>query len=178
MEIRLEKPGNALDWLRLHGLYLTAFPPSERKPFSKIRSMYRQGRSDVWCILRGGKFAGLATTVNGADTVLLDYLAVRKSCRGLGVGSAAMAALLEIYRDKGFFVEIETTREAGDNPEERLRRKRFYQAAGLEDLGVSARIFGVKMDLLGTRCRMSFEDYKNFYRDFYSPRAAEHLEEF
>lgn len=178
MEIRLEKPGNTLDWLRLYALYLTAFPPSERKPFSIIRKMYRQGRTDVWCILHLGVFSGLATTVNGTDTVLLDYLAVRKSCRGQGVGSAAMAALLEKYRDKGVFVEIETTREECDNMEERVRRRNFYLTAGLEDLDVSANIFGVKMDLLGTRCRMTFTDYKNFYRDFYSPRAAEHLKKF
>lgn len=178
MDIRLEKPNGALDWLRLYVLYLTAFPASERKPFAVIRKMYRKGRTDVWCILHRGRFVGLATTVNGRDMILLDYLAVRKSCRGLGVGSNAMAALLEKYRDKGVFVEIETTREACANPEERLRRKRFYQAAGLEDLGTSARVFGVNMDLLGVRCRMTFEDYKNFYRDFYSPWAAEHLEEF
>lgn len=177
MEIKLDRPGNVLDWVRIYALYLTAFPPSERKPFSIIRKMYRQGRSDVWCILHRGKFAGLAATVNGTDTVLLDYLAVSKSCRGLGVGSASMAALMEIYRDKGFFVEIETTREACNNLEERLRRRNFYLAVGMEDLQVSARVFGVKMDLLGVRCRMTFRDYQNFYREHYSPWAAEHLEE-
>lgn len=178
MEIRLKKPGKGLDWLRLYCLYLEAFPASERKPFSRIRRMYREGRTDVWCILRRGQFVGLAATVNGTDTVLLDYLAVSRSCRGKGVGSAAMSALLDIYRDRGVFVEIETIREDCANMEERLRRRQFYLTAGLEDLRVSARIFGVKMDLLGIRCRMSFADYKNFYRDFYSPRAAEHLEEF
>lgn len=178
MEIRLEKPKSALDWFRLRGLYLTAFPAMERKPFSTIRRMYREGRTDVWCILHREKFAGLAATVNGGDTVLLDYLAVRKSRRGQGIGSAAMAALLEIYREKGVFVEIETTRETCANLEERIRRKHFYLTAGLEDLGVSARVFDVKMDLLGVRCRMSFEDYRNFYRDHYSPWAAKHLEEY
>lgn len=178
MEIRLEKPTRPWDWLRLYTLYLTAFPAVERKPFSIIRKMYREGRTDVWCILSKGKFAGLAATVNGGDTVLLDYLAVRKNCRGSGIGSAAMAALLEIYRDKGVFVEIETTRETCPNLEERLRRKQFYLTAGLKDLGVSALVFDVKMDLLGIRCRMTFEDYRNFYRDYYSPWAAEHLEKY
>lgn len=176
MTITLEKPRGSRDWLRIYGLYLAAFPASERKPFSVIRKMHARGRTDVWRVLKDNKFAGFAATVNGGDRILLDYLAVRKSCRGFGIGSAAMAALLDIYCDKGFFVEIESTREDAPDLEARLRRRHFYLDAGLEDLGVSASVFGVNMDLLGTRCTMNFEDYRGFYQTYYSPWAAKHLE--
>ncbi len=105
--------------------------------------------------------------------ILLDYLAVRKDCRGEGIGSGAMGLLMAEYGDKGLFVEIESTRRGGAEQE---KRKRFYLAAGLEDLEVSARVFGVDMDLLGIRCRLDFEGYRAFYRDHYSPWAAEHIE--
>lgn len=177
MEIRLDKPKRPWDWLSMHVLYLAAFPASERKPFAIIRRMYRQGRVDVWRILQRGKFAGFAAVIKGSDIVLLDYLAVRKSCRGSGIGSAAMSALLEIYPDKGFFVEIESTREETPDRDARVRRKRFYQSAGLEDLEVSALVFGVKMELMGIRCQMTFEDFQSFYREYNSPWAAAHLEE-
>lgn len=176
MDIKLEKPQNNLHWLQIHGLYLTAFPATERKPFAKIRRMYREGRADVWRILRDDKFAGFAATVNGENLILLDYLAVKKAHRGSGIGSAAMALLLEQYHDKGFFVEIESTREPGSDLADRQRRKRFYLAAGMEELNVYAHVFGVRMELLGIRCRLDFADYQNFYRDYYSPWAAEHLE--
>jgi GNAT superfamily N-acetyltransferase len=176
MTVTLEKAHGSSDWLRMYGLYVTAFPPAERKPFSIIRKMYAQERADVWVIRKDGKFAGFATTVNGGDLILLDYLAVRKSCRGNGIGSAAMEKLMQRYCDQGFFVEIESTRV--DCPDLPLRQKRrhFYEAAGMMDLGVSAQVFGVKMDLLGIRCTMTFDDYRGFYHDHYSPRAAQHLE--
>lgn len=174
--LHLQKPGSPLSWLRLYLLYLEAFPPSERKPFGIIRRMYRQGRADVWCVMENGRFLGFASTVNSGDLILLDYFAVRKSCRGRGIGSRAIARLLEIYHDRGFFVEIESTKE--DCPDKALREKRrqFYLSAGLNMLGVEALVFGVRMELLGIRCRMDWETYRDFYRDHYSPWAAEHIE--
>lgn len=175
--IQLRKPTAPIHWLRLYGLYIQAFPPAERKPFKRIVQMYRAGRADVWCIETGGKFVGLATTVNGGDLILLDYLAMSKKCRGKGIGSAAMAALQRIYADKGFFAEIESTREDDPNRAAREKRKRFYLAAGMVELGVEARVFGVRMELLGSRCSLDFEGYRAFYRDHYSPWAAKHLQE-
>lgn len=174
--LHLQKPGSPLNWLRLYLLYLEAFPPSERKPFGIIRRMYRQGRADVWCLTENGRFLGLATTVNGGDTILLDYFAVEKSCRGRGIGTRAMGLLLERYRNRGFFVEIESTKEDCSDKALREKRRQFYLSAGLQMLGVEARVFEVQMELLGIRCEMDFEDYRNFYRDHYSPWAAEHIE--
>ena len=176
MEIRLKKPGKGLDWLRLYCLYLEAFPASERKPFSRIRRMYREGRTDVWCILRRGQFVGLAATVNGTDTVLLDYLAVSRSCRGKGVGSAAMAALLDIYRDRGVFVEIETIREDCANMEERLRRRQFYLRSGMVPMKVMISLFGVEMELLGFDCRIDYDRYHSFYMEHLGSWAAGHID--
>ena len=172
MNTTLKTPRWCGDWLAIHWLYLRAFPTAERKPFSIIRKMYRQGKADVWCILRSGKFAGFAATVNGDDLILLDYLAVSREYRGMGVGSKALALLMEAYSGQGVFVEIESTRCAGVEQE---KRKRFYLAAGMEDLHVEARVFGVDMELLGIRCRLNFEDYQNFYREYYNAWAAEHL---
>lgn len=176
MEIALQKPRGKADWLRLWLLYLEAFPASERKPFASIRNMYRQGRADVWCIRENGQFLGLATTVNGDDLILLDYFAVKKKFRGQGIGSRAMGCLLEQYSGKGVFLEIESTREDCSDRENREKRKQFYLACGLEDLHTEAKVFSVRMELLGVRCRLDFEGYRNFYRNHYSCAVAEHLE--
>ncbi len=175
MNITLNQPRGIPDWLNMYCLYRMSFPPAERKPFRFIRKMYKRGKTDIWCIRRDGQFAGFASTVNGSDLILLDYLAVNKRCRGTGIGAAAMKLLLEKYREKGFFVEIETTKEDCPDLALRQKRRRFYEAAGLTDLGTSVRVFSVKMDLLGVRCTLDFEDYREFYRFNYSPWAAEHL---
>ncbi len=174
--ICLEPPRGRLDWLSVQMIYIQAFPSRERKPFRKIWELYEQGRGDVWCIRQGSRILGFANTINGDGITLLDYLAVKKNCRGQGIGSKAMALMQELYADRGFFVEIESTREECDNLQERLSRKQFYLNAGMEDFGVEAQVFTVRMELLGSRCRLSFEEYREFYRKYYSPRAAEHLE--
>lgn len=177
MEIVLQKPQGLNDWLRLRTLYHSAFPAEERKPFSKIHRIFREGRADIWCILADKHFAGFATTVNGGDLILIDYFAVSKRLRGRGIGRAAMECLLALYHDKGVFLEIESTDRPGLDQSQRMKRKEFYLSCGFEDLGVKAKVFSVYMELLGIRCRMDFAGYRAFYRDHYSGWAADHLEE-
>ena len=158
-------------------LYRAACPRFERKPFNRITGMVKAGRADLWTIRMDGRFAGFAATVNAPQIVLLDYLAVKKNFRGRGVGTGAMGLLNESYRDRGFFVEIESTLEDASNARERQKRKRFYVNCGMEPMGTEADVFAVRMELLGTRCHLDFESYRNFYRDNYSPWAAEHIRE-
>lgn len=158
-------------------LYRAAFPRQERKPFSVIVKMARTGRVDLWTIREAGRFAGFAATVNGSELVLLDYFAVRKAMRGRGLGSAVLKKLMAQYRDRGFFVEIESTFEEAENRTQRWKRKEFYVNCGMEPMGTEADVFGVRMELLGVRCHLDFEGYRSFYRDDYSPWAAEHIRE-
>ena len=158
-------------------LYRNAFPRSERKPFSRITSMAKAGRADLWTIRMDGRFAGLAATVNGPDIVLLDYFAVKRSLQGRGVGSSALLQLERAYADWGFFVEIESTLEEADNREQREKRKEFYVNCGMVPMNTEADVFGVRMELLGIRCRLDLAGYRAFYRDHYSPWAAEHIKE-
>ena len=173
--VTLSPPGSLLHWLQVYSLYRRAFPASERKPFSIIISMYRKKTTDLWCIRRAGSFAGFAATVNSPDTVLLDYLAIEPKYRDQGIGSAALSLLLDRYGSKGLFVEIESTRDPGPDLALRRKRQQFYEAAGMRPMEVTAMVFGVKMDLMGHNCLMDLSAYQAFYRDNYSPWAAEHI---
>ena len=177
MEIVLKAAENTREWVKIYKLYLTAFPASERKPFSVIRRMFREGRAHVWCILAQGKFAGMAATVNGDDLILVDYFAVSKKLRGHGIGKLAMECLIDMYRDKGVFLEIESPDRPGLDQDQRKKRKAFYLSCGYEELGVRAKVFGVYMELLGIRCQLDYSQYRNFYGFNMSPWAADHLEE-
>ena len=175
VEITLKKPEEWGCWRQLHRLYRQAFPRAERKPFRMIRQMYRRGTTDVWCVERQGAFAGLAITINSPDLILLDYLAVAKDCRGCGVGTATLKQLQQIYQGKGLFLEIESTLKPSRDREMRLRRKEFYVNCGFRELGTTAKLFGVDMELLGIDCQLDFRGYKNFYREFYNSWAADHI---
>lgn len=172
---KLRKPG-LRDWGKLYGLYRSAFPAAERKPWWMILCMYHRGKTDIWCIEQAGRFAGLAITINGPDLILLDYFAVASGSRGQGIGKGALTRLKDLYGDKGFFLEIESTRESAPNLSQRLRRKAFYLRCGLVELGTTAKLFGVNMELLGVRCAMDYDRYKDFYRENYNQWAADHIE--
>ncbi|MBR3973116.1 MAG: GNAT family N-acetyltransferase [Oscillospiraceae bacterium] len=175
-DIKFTKPRGIIDWLRLFALYRTAFPRSERKPFSIIRKTMKEGKGDVWCVERGGRFAGLAFTINSEHLVLLDYFAVSKKHRGEGIGTAVLVQLMEHYGDRGFFLEIESTLTDAPDLKARQKRKHFYLAAGLKPLNVEAILFDVRMELLGIRCSLDFDGYQAFYREQYSIWAAKHIE--
>ena len=174
MPVTLRKPASPLDWLRIRLLYRRAFPRYERKPFQIIRRMHKEGRTDVWLAEKDGHFAGLATTINGSDVILLDYFAVTKGLRGQGVGSAFLQSLLGKYAGRGLFVEIEAA-DRDDPTDEKRRRKTFYLRNGLTDMNVVAILFGVRMELLGRDCSLDFDGYRAFYHDHYNAWAAEHV---
>ena len=174
MNLILRAPANPLDWLRIRLLYRRAFPRYERKPFRIIRTMHREGRTDVWLAEQDGHFAGLATTINGDGVILLDYLAVHEKRRGKGVGSAMLQGLLSLYEGRGLFVEIEAA-DQDDPTGEKARRKAFYLRNGLSDMRVTVMLFGVRMELLGRGCKMDFDGYRDFYRTYYNAWAAEHV---
>ncbi len=174
MPLTLREPRSPMDWARIYALYRRAFPQEERKPFSMIRRMKKAGKTDLWLLDRDGRFAGLAITINGPDTILLDYFAIRGRMRGQGVGSAALQAILQKYADKAFFLEIEYPLN-GDPDGHMTRRKAFYLRNGLTEMGTHALLFGVPMELLGHGCQLTFDEYREFYRTNYSDWAAQHV---
>ena len=174
-ELLIERPKNLAQWLRIYRLYLYSFPRYERKPFGVIYRMYKKSKSDVWYCSRGGSFAGLGITINGTDTVLLDYFAVAASRRGEGIGSALLARFMDMYAPKSFFLEIESTLVPAENGAERIKRKRFYLNNGLREMGTEAYLFGTRMELLGRGCVLNFQEYRNFYRDNYAQWAADNI---
>jgi len=173
---RLNRDITPFGWLCIRWLYISAFPTNERKPFSRILSMMRAGKSDIWLFEKAGRFAGFATTIRDEDLILIDYLAVVRKKRASGVGSAMLEAL-KSQSAKALFVEIESMYEPGRDQDERRRRKQFYTRNGFAPMNVMADVFGVKMELLAWRGKLDFERYHAFYRDNYSEWAASHIRE-
>jgi len=138
--------------------------------------MYQKGTSDVWRFTRKGKFAGIIITINGEKQILLDYLAVEEKQRGTGVGSEILMLMRRHYEGKGVFLEIESVYEDCENKTERIRRKHFYEKCGMKSMEVFVWLFGVKMELMGFDCTLTFEEYHAFYRDNYNQWAADRIQ--
>ncbi len=173
--MKVIKVKTLLQWIKIYRLYQSAFPATEKKPFSMIVSMQKKGKTDVWYCEEAGVFSGFAITINGADKILIDYLAVSAKRRGQGFGSDILQAMRQIYPDKGVFLEIEVVDENAENFEERKRRKQFYLANGMTEMHVYVELFGVDMELLGYDCSLTFDEYREFYRKNYNEWAAAHV---
>ena len=173
--IILVPPHSLADWIQLYLLYRISFPRAERKPFRAILKKYRAGHTDIWCFLQGRRFLGFAATMNSPHMVMLDYLVVPKRRRGNGIGTVVMKQLMDRYSDRSFILEIESPYDPGPDQSLRQKRKQFYLNCGMEPLHIMAEVFGVPMELLGKNCSLTFEQYRNFYRDFYKPQAADHI---
>lgn len=174
-DVALYHPTSPMDWWRIYRLYRQAFPRDERKPFSIIRKMCKEGRTIVWLArTTDGRFAGMASTIESPDITLLDYFAIAPKLRIQGYGSVFLQRLLLCYEDKGLFVEIEAA-DRDDSTGEKARRKAFYLRNGLQEMHVVADLFGMRMELLGRGCSLDFATYRTFYHDHYSAWAAEHV---
>lgn len=150
----------------LKRLYEEAFPPEEKKPFAFILHKREEG---IFEILRiedeEGKFLGLAIVILHRDLALLDYFAIEKAERGRGIGSEALQLLQERYGTRRFFLEIESTREACKDIDNRLRRKHFYVKNGMGEMDFLVDLFGVTMELMTHGCKVGYEEYHKIFED-------------
>lgn len=160
---------SGLDMKYILDLYQSAFPANERKPFSVIERKTAMGEMEVLLIREEGKPAGLAVTALGEELVLLDYFAIDERMRGRGIGSDALQLLIELYGDRGFFLEIEDTQIASENSAERIARKEFYLRNGMLETGIRCRLFGVDMELLSARPGLTYAQCEKLYRSMYGP---------
>lgn len=154
-------------------LYLAAFPPEERKPFSLILEKREEGVMEILAIEGDdGAFCGLAITILYKDLVLLDYFAVSPELRGGGVGGAAFNMLIKRYSDHRLLLEIESTRcETADT--DKARRKAFYTRHSMEAMDFLVELFGVEMEILTYNCTVSFDEYHEIFRNIFSEKAAD-----
>ena len=173
--MRAHKPKNLLHWIQILILYHKSFPKNEKKPFSRILSTYRRGRADVWYLSYKGYFAGLATTINSKDTILLDYFAISDTMRGHGIGSRVLRSMQKHYAPKGLLIEIESCTPYAPNLKERNRRKEFYLRNCMVPLNIDVLLFGVEMELLGYNCQVDFSKYRSIYADNYGELLAKNV---
>jgi GNAT superfamily N-acetyltransferase len=106
----------------------------------------------------------------------VDYFAVSEKLRGKGYGEMMLKAIIQHYEGRGVFLEIEVPYEWADNYNDRLRRRSFYvDRVGLTPMGTTAKLFGVDMELLGSGCHLTYDEYRNFYLNNYGRFAYDNI---
>ncbi|MCC8137083.1 MAG: GNAT family N-acetyltransferase [Clostridiales bacterium] len=158
---------DSLDMNYILDLYQRAFPDNERKPFSLIERKASMGEMEILLIREERKRIGFAIVAYAEHLVLLDYFAIDERWRNQGYGTMALELLEGLYSDRQMFLEIEKADTDTAPDDIRLRRRNFYLRNGLNETGIDAELFGVKMELLSTCRGLTFEECEPLYRSIY-----------
>lgn len=175
---------------QLKRLYKQAFPWYERKPWALLEQTCARGQAELLAVSQGRRqkaanFCGLAICMFWRDIVLLDYLAVEPKMRSLGLGGQIMPLLQQRYPDKRLLLESERPGAPHTNLTDCQRRLRFYQKCGLQDTGVTVRLYITDYLLLWSPGAAAngqppvFADYRDLYNGLFGPMTASrlHIEE-
>lgn len=162
---------------QIESLYLSAFPAAERVPFALLQEKREEGSVRIFAVESDeGDFNGMAITMESEDMALLGYFAISSGRRGGGIGSAAFRLLKDLFADKRFFLEVESTSVESENAREREERKIFYYRNGMEESSLTVLLKGVEMDILTRSCRISYEDYRRFYISLFGDEIREKIQ--
>ena len=158
-------------------LYEASFPASERKDLDFMLTGDNSAAYEVLAVSTPDfPVAGMVITVTHGGLTMLDYLAISPDLRGQGLGHAVLPMVRDRVKESGgghFFLEIETPpplcipRDPCANAEQRVRRKAFYESAGMVETGVRAFIYGNDMELLAfpeDAAAVTFEGYDALLR--------------
>jgi GNAT superfamily N-acetyltransferase len=118
-------------------IYNNSFPDNERRPVPYMIKMLETDLSYIYLIEIEGEVAGMATVnpMGGTDFYQLDYLAIEKKYRGLGIGNDFVEFLRDMARNenKSFIIEVEKS-DSDDWNDNKNRRIDFYLKLGAKEI--------------------------------------------
>lgn len=157
------------DHKSIEALYISAFPPEERAPYSLIKRKFAAGKADLLTARDDGKFIGFAYLVSDQTAAYLFFFAVEASERGKGYGSRILKSLCEKYSDKKLFLAREQLDPNSDNYEERVKRHNFYLRNGFSDLDLKIKEAKVVYDVMSAGDEITPEEYDTLITKWCGP---------
>ena len=157
-------------------IYESAFPPDERMPFERILQKRDDGVMRLLSVEgEDGELLGFANVTLCLDVLALNYFAILPEKQGRGYGTAVIRLLRERYPDRSIIIDIEDDAVPSDNPEQRIRRRAFYERLGFSAMPFRLTIFGVPSIILSSGRRYTFEEYTEIFSRVFSAWAVSRL---
>ena len=159
-------------------LYRNAFPIAERIPVFIMKSRAKRGKAGFYSLMENDKFVGLAYQVFYKDIVYIFFFAIEESLRGQGYGSNVLSCIKEQYPDKRIILMAEAPDEKSRNNEERIKRIRFYNSNGFNEIGYNVMEVGVIYTMLcynSNGKEVSKPEFRELMREFWGDFLFEHM---
>ena len=124
MQISFKKIESEAEFEVIKNLYLTVFPPNERREFEELKKQIYNDECNVNLILAGDKVAGFIIYWNFTDFVFLEHFATEPCLRGLGIGEKTLTEIKTLFQKTAI---LETEPPADEMSQRRIG---FYERNG------------------------------------------------
>ena len=157
-------------------LYESAFPPDERMPFERVLQKRDAGTMTLLSIENAdGEFLGFANVTLCQDALALNYFAILPEWRGKGFGTEVIVELKKRHPDRSIVIDIEDDCVESENPEQRKRRRLFYERLGFCAMPYRLSIFGVPSIIMSSGRSYTFEEYTEIFAQVFSAWAVSRI---
>lgn len=145
------------------GIYFDAFPKNERMPFPMMVAMSKLWNTDFLGFYDGNTLCGFVYLAHNRKIVFVMFLAVDKTLRSKGYGSAILQKIQNTYPDKKIIISIEPCDKNSPDIELRTRRKDFYIRNGYKETGYMMKLSGVVQEIIITNGEFNKTQLRAFF---------------
>lgn len=146
MQIRAEKV--KLNSEGVKRIYFEAFPKKERMPFPMMVAMSKLWNTKFLGFYDADTLCGFTYLAQNSKIVFVMFLAVDKSLRSKGYGSAILHEIQKMYPNKKIIISIEPCDENASDIAVRKSRKAFYMRNGYRETGYRMKLNGVIQEII------------------------------
>jgi ribosomal protein S18 acetylase RimI-like enzyme len=119
-------------------IYEDSQPESERKSVADLARMMERPEYLFLAALRDQSVVGFSISICliGSDAALLEYIAVDRRFRGLGIGKQLFRDTVEFgpLAERTVLIEVDSEKSRSPGRVDRVRRKNFYRGLGCREV--------------------------------------------
>lgn len=145
------------------GIYFDSFPKNERMPFPMMVAMSKLWNTDFLGFYDGQYICGFVYLAHNRKIVFVMFLAVDKTLRSKGYGSAILQEIQNKYPDKKIIISIEPCDKNSPDTELRTRRKDFYIRNGYKETGYMMKLSGIVQEIIITNGEFNKTQFRAFF---------------
>lgn len=144
-------------------IYIDSFPKKERMPFQMMVAMSKLWNTDFWAFYDKDTLCGFIYLAHNRKIVFVMFLAVDKTIRSNGYGSAILQEIQYKYPDKKIIISIEPCDKNAPDIELRVRRKGFYLRNGYRETGYRMELNGVVQEIIISNGEFDKKQFRTFF---------------
>lgn len=144
-------------------IYFDSFPKNERMPFPMMVAMSKLWNTEFLGFYDGDTLCGFAYFAHNSKIVFIMFLAVDKTFRSKGYGSAILQDIQNKYPDKKIIISIEPCDKDAPDIEIRLKRKDFYMRNGYRETGYMIKLNGVVQEIIISNGEFDKKQFRTFF---------------